>query len=285
MTQSLNSQLKAIVTLLSDQDERTVDLVWKKLVDMGPEVLPSLEKARRNADPLAGERIDIMLEEIRQNNLEDLFQEYASGAEGELDLEEGVLLIARFRYPDLDPVAYRDELDRYAEEISRRLLDRSRAREVIHQINQFLYLELGFQGNTRNYYDPDNSYINRVLERRLGAPISLSVIYLLIAGRLSLPITGVGLPGHFMLKYQQKDSTLFLDPFNQGQALTRDECVRFLLGSGYEIQEGYFMPAKTRDILVRMLRNLVYIYNQLKDKSRAHQITRLIHILLAPVQE
>ena len=285
MIKPLDNQLKAIVTLLSDRDERTVDLVRQSLIGMGPDAVPSLEKARQEADPLAGQRIDSMVEEIRQNSLEDHFREYASRTEEGLDLEEGVLLLARFRYPDLDPAVCRDELDRHAEEISKRLGDRSKPREIIHQINNYLYLELGFHGNTRNYYDPDNSYINRVLERRLGVPISLSVIYLLIAGRLGLPVTGVGLPGHFMLKYQQEDTSLFLDAFNNGQALTREECVRFLLNSGYEIQEGYFMPAKTREILVRMMRNLVYIYNQLKDKTRAHQITRLIHILLAPIQE
>ncbi|HEY5594858.1 MAG TPA: transglutaminase-like domain-containing protein, partial [Nitrospiria bacterium] len=121
-------------------------------------------------------------------------------------------------------------------------------------------------------------------ERRAGIPISLSIVYLLIAKRLDLPITGVGLPGHFMLKYDGEGFCLFLDAFNNGQILTRDECIRFLLNSGHEVQPGYFSPATVRDILTRMLRNLVYVYGQLKDKESAHRLTRLVHILQLPAQ-
>ena len=146
-------------------------------------------------------------------------------------------------------------------------------------MNNYLFLEQGFHGNTKNYYDPDNSFINQILETKRGIPISLSVVYLLVSKRLNLPVMGVGLPGHFMLKFEQDGFCMFLDAFNNGQSLTREECVRFLLNSGYEIQEGYFSVATTRDIMIRVLRNLVYVYNQLKDKAKAQGLSRLIQIL------
>ena len=284
MNTALDQQLKAIFTLLSDRDERTVDLVRQTLIEIGPEAVPSLERAQEAADPHIRRQLKTMVEEIRQNDLEERFRDYAAREETDLDLEEGALLIAQFCYPDLNSTDCRNELDRLSDEIAVRLVRKTRPEEIIRQINRYLFLEQGYHGNTRNYYDPDNSYLNRVLERRAGIPISLSIVYLLIAKRLDLPITGVGLPGHFMLKYDGEGFCLFLDAFNNGQILTRDECIRFLLNSGHEVQPGYFSPATVRDILTRMLRNLVYVYGQLKDKESAHRLTRLVHILQLPAQ-
>jgi regulator of sirC expression with transglutaminase-like and TPR domain len=224
------------------------------------------------------------VEQIRQNDLEDRFREYAGGDDADLDLEDGALLIAEFRYPGLNRADSHLELDRIADEISGRLPRKNRAEEIIQRINRHLFTELGFHGNTQDYYNPDNSYLNRVLERRTGIPISLSVVYLLVAERLSLPIAGIGLPGHFMLKYEREDGGLFLDAFHQGRILTRDECIRFLLNSGHDVQSSHFAPATARDILTRMLRNLVYAYSQLKDKEKAHRLTRLLHILQSSAQ-
>jgi len=284
MNTALDHQLKAIVTLLSDRDERTVDLVRQTLIEIGPDAVPSLERAQVAADPLIRKQLQTVVEEIRQNDLEDRFRDYAARDEADLDLEEGAILIAQFCYPDLNSADCRNELDRLSEEIAVRLVRKDRPEEIIRQINRFLFLEQGYHGNTRNYYDPDNSCLNRVLERRTGIPISLSIVYLLIAKRLELPIAGVGLPGHFMLKYETEGGSLFLDAFNHGQILAREECVRFLLNSGYEVQPGYFTSATVRDILTRVLRNLVYVYGQLKDEERARRIARLVQILQLPAQ-
>jgi len=284
MNTTLDQQLKAIFTLLSDRDERTVDLVRQTLIEIGPDAVPSLERAQVAADPLIRKQLQTVVEEIRQNDLEDRFRDYAARDEADLDLEEGAILIAQFCYPDLNSADCRNELDRLSEEIAIRLVRKDRPEEIIRQINRFLFLEQGYHGNTRNYYDPDNSCLNRVLERRTGIPISLSIVYLLIAKRLELPIAGVGLPGHFMLKYETEGGSLFLDAFNHGQILAREECVRFLLNSGYEVQPGYFTSATVRDILTRVLRNLVYVYGQLKDEERARRIARLVQILQLPAQ-
>jgi regulator of sirC expression with transglutaminase-like and TPR domain len=279
-----DDQLKAIFTLLSDRDEKTVDLVRQTLIDIGPDAVPSLERAQGAAAPFVRRQLQSLVEQIRQNDLESRFRDFVSRDESELDLEEGAFFISQFRYPDTDPLEGGEVLDRLADELETRLIRRRHPDAIVHQMNRFLFLEQGFHGNTRNYYDPDNSYLNRVLERRTGIPISLSVIYLLVAKRLNLPIVGVGLPGHFMLKYEEGDCSLFLDPFNNGKILTRDECVRFLLNSGHEVQPGHFASATVREILTRMLRNLVHAYGQLKDNDRAFRLTRLIHILQAPAQ-
>lgn len=285
MTAILDKQIKAIITLLGDSDEKTVDLVRSTLVEIGAEAVPSLQRAGQEAGPDVRTRLKTLVEEIRYNDLEERFREYASREDDLMDLEDGAFLIAQFRYPDLNWAGCRGELDRIAQGLRGRLAGKKRPDEIIYEINYHLYQELGFHGNTQNYYDPDNSYLNRVLDRRVGIPISLSLVYLLIARRLDLPVVGVGLPGHFMLKYEQNDFCAFLDAFNKGQALTREECVRFLLSSGYEIREGYFAAANSREVITRILRNLVYIYNQRQDKERARRLTRLTQILQAPGRE
>lgn len=283
MKPTFDQQLNAIFTLLSDPDEKTADLVRQTLIDLGPDVIPSLERAKTDAAPHIRGQLQAVVDRIWQNNLEGRFRDYAHDGDAELDLEDGGLLIAEFSYPGLNRAACHSELDRIADAIAKRLSRKNRPEEVIRRINRHLFTELGFHGNTQDYYNPDNSYLNRVLERRTGIPISLSVVYLLIAKRLGLPITGIGLPGHFMLKYDRGDGALFLDAFHQGQILTRDECIRFLLNSGYEVQSSHFASATVREILTRVLRNLVYAYSQLKDKEKAHRLTRLLHILQSPI--
>lgn len=285
MSSLLDPQLRAILTLLADRDQKTVSLVRRTLVEIGPEAVSSLQNAGEEADPYVRRQLQIIVDEIRQNDLEEGFRNLLGRDDDGLDLEEGALLISRIRYPDLDADVFRLEMDRHAREIQKRGLSKGKPETIINEINRYLYSELGLHGNTQNYYDPDNSYINRVLERRTGIPISLSVLYLLIARRLDIPLVGVGLPGHFVLKYEENGFCAFLDAFNGGQALTRDECIRFLLNSGYEVHESYFAPAPVRDIITRMLRNLVYVYNQLRDKERAQRASRLIQILQTPVQE
>lgn len=274
-----DNQIKAMLALLTDPDERTVDLVKQTLVSIGLDAVPSLLKAGEMADSKAREELRSILEEIRLNHLESRFHHWASAKDFEPDLEEGAFLLAEFRYPDLPIASYRKRLDEMAQVLGARLRRVSHPRSVIEQINQHLFEEEGFHGNTQNYYEPDNSYLNRVLDRKTGIPISLSLIYLLVTQRLGLPVTGVGLPGHFILKYDSFDSSIYLDAFNQGQILSREECVRFLLNSGYEIKEAYFASASHREIILRMMRNLVYIYTQFKDDHRADRLKRLIQIL------
>ena len=277
-----DNQIKAILTLLADPDERTVDLVKQTLVSIGEDAVPSLLKAGEIADSRGREQLKAILDEIRLNGLEERFRHWAVPHEPSPDLEEGIFLLAEFRYSDLVVEPYRRGLDEMAQVLGQRLQGITHPGSVLEQVNRFLFREEGFHGNVQDYYDPDNSYLNRVLDRKTGIPISLSVVYLLVTRRLGLPVSGVGLPGHFILKYESPDFSNYLDAFNQGQILTRGDCVRFLLNSGYEVKEDYFASVSSLEIILRMMRNLVYIYTQLEDHSRVQRLTRLIKILDGP---
>jgi regulator of sirC expression with transglutaminase-like and TPR domain len=276
MSSFQENQIRAMLALLDDHDEHTVNLVKKSLMQKGQDVMPSLLRAREIAEPNARERLESILDEMEFNQLETACGEWAAAQPVEPNLEEGAFLLAQFGYSGLDFKPYRQRLDEMANTLRSHLRHVTRPQSVIEKINRYLFDQEGFHGNTRHYYDPDNSYLNRVLDCKTGIPISLSLVYLLVTQRLGLPITGVGLPGHFILKYETPAFSTFLDAFNNGQPISKEECVRFLMNSGADVQEAYFAPATHREMILRMMRNLVFIYNQMKDKKRSQRLIRLI---------
>ena len=185
-------------------------------------------------------------------------------------LDEAALWIAAEDYTDLDIHAYLRELDALAEVARERLAGARDNAERIRQFNRFLFAEAGFHGNRDDYYDPRNSYLNEVLERRCGIPITLSLVYLSVAARLGLAVRGVGFPGHFLLKWLGDPETL-VDPF-EGNILSLQDCERRLqaLGDLTPLQPAlHLRAASTREILGRVLGNLKQIFLQRGDMEHA----------------
>src|SRR2546427_11095820 len=146
--------------------------------------------------------------------------------DGAIDLGHASLLIAREEYPDLDVHGYLERLDEMAREIRGRMKGTEGAKSQIAHLNRLLFEEMGFRGNREEYYDPRNSFLNDVLDRRIGIPITLAVLYVAIGERAGLPVRGVGMPGHFLVKYAPATSgEIFIDAFN-GRTLTREECAK-----------------------------------------------------------
>jgi regulator of sirC expression with transglutaminase-like and TPR domain len=148
--------------------------------------------------------------------------------------------------------------------------------EVLGSVNNYLFNELGFAGNEENYYDPENSYLNRVLDRRTGNPINLCLVYLLIARRLGLPVTGIGLPGHFICRYQSIAREIFIDPFSRGKLLTKTDCVQYLLQGNYSVRDDYLAPVTPRRMLLRVCGNLHQIYLHLEKSEEATRLQRYL---------
>ena len=192
--------------------------------------------------------------------------------EDPIDLGRGALLIAREAYPRLDPEVYIQQLDRMATAVRPVLEAAPTTADRLEALNHYLFVELGFKGNQEDYYNPRNSYLNDVLERRLGIPITLSVLYLEVGRRLDLPLEGINFPGHFLIKCTVPPAPLFIDPFAGGQILEEDELeARLPLSSGRRLPlEKYFLEAVSpREILARMLRNLKQIHAEQKDFKQA----------------
>ena len=187
-------------------------------------------------------------------------------------------------YPALNVADYLAQLDALADRARRSLHFNKPLVAQAHELAHFLFQQQGFQGNVRNYNDPGNSYLNEVLDRRLGIPISLSVVYLALAERLGLPAQGVGLPGHFIVSIQGPNGPLFLDPFHGGRQLSVIECARLVeLSTGVSgpFQPDWLRSTPPKETLARMLFNLRNIYIQ-QDKWRMAQpvVERLL--LLQP---
>ncbi len=203
------------------------------------------------------------------------FAQLVSGPEEELDLAEAALLIAQEEHPELDVAAYLRRLDGLAAAVRARLPEAPEPTDIIHSLNIQLFGEEGLAGNESEYYDPRNSFLNEVLDRKRGIPITLSVIYLEVGRRLGLPLAGVGFPGHFLVKYSGADGELVLDPFAGGVTLSREELaqkLRRMYGDANPFLAQIpqlLAPASKKEILLRMLHNLKGIYLQQNDFTRA----------------
>ncbi len=272
------SQIKALIRLLSDEDLRIARTISDKLIEIGEGAVPLLQEAEIE-QPELGQRIASVLEEIRGGNLERELCCLLTQQEEHLDLEQGAFLLAKYAYPSLDIAHYQQQLDHMASEVQARIGHRVSGEEAVKALGRYLFTEQGYQGNTKNYYDVENSYLNRVIDRRTGIPISLSMLYLLIAKRLEWPVYGVGMPGHFLVKYESPRYTMFIDCFNGGALLAQRDCARFLTQAGYGFEERFLEKTSNRTILLRALKNLVPIYHKLEDTVRESRLCRFVQIL------
>jgi regulator of sirC expression with transglutaminase-like and TPR domain len=201
-----------------------------------------------------------------------------------LRLDEAALAIAAEEYPGLDTAACLGKLDALGDLVLRRTPSPLRAATMLRSLRDVLFVEEGFKGNEKAYYDPRNSYLNEVLDRRLGIPISLSLLFMEVARRVGLPLEGVGFPGHFLVKLRPElGPEVFIDPYNGGELLSADECVaRFKnVSHGRDFDVRYLQGVAPRQILGRMLHNLKRIYVEQGDDVRAFWVIDRL-LLLAP---
>ncbi|QSN60742.1 SirB1 family protein [Caballeronia sp. M1242] len=203
-----------------------------------------------------------------------------------LPLTEAALSLAQDAYPDVDMQAVLAELDELVVRARRRMPEDADVKQRVEALNRYFFRELGFSSNLNDYYDPDNSYLNAVLRRRRGIPISLAVIYLEMAEQLGLPVQGVSFPGHFLLRVATPGSDLMLDP-TTGQSLSEAQMVEMLepyvqrvgesIGSALRV---LLQPATRREIVARMLRNLKSIYLQTERWQRLLAVQQRLVIAL-----
>ncbi|HEY3174703.1 MAG TPA: transglutaminase-like domain-containing protein [Candidatus Polarisedimenticolia bacterium] len=201
------------------------------------------------------------------------FLEMIARPEAQIDLTTAALLIAGEEYADLDVEGYRSRLDALAERARPRVgAAGGNPFAAIDGLNTFLFDEMGFRGNTKEYFDPRNSYLNEVLDRKRGIPITLSLIYMEVGTRVGFQVEGVGFPGHFLVRHSSDGRHILIDPFYQGQILVPDDCQRRLVatyGEEVPLEARFFEPVGKKQILARVLHNLKGIYLKADDHERA----------------
>lgn len=220
------------------------------------------------------------------------FSELMSRDDDRIDLARACLQIAEDAYPGLDVDGYVGEIDRFGKRLRARIPIQALPEERVVALNEFLYDDLGFSGNTENYYDPRNSYLNEVLDRRTGIPITLSVLYMEMGRRIGLEFQGISFPGHFLVRLRLRGGTLVLDPFSGGAPQSEDELRERLkrviprgATGGVPVSElpleQFLEPASNRQILARVLRNLKGVYREADKPERLLEVLNRM-IIVAP---
>ena len=209
------------------------------------------------------------------------FAEIVALPDERINLAEAALLIAAEEYPRLNVAAYLEKLDRISDIARDRIALAVDASDFISAINATLFEDYGFQGNRDNYYDPRNSFLNEVIDRRVGIPITLSVLYIEVARRIGLALEGVGLPGHFIVRHQAAEEAIYIDPFNGGRVLGEMGCAELVTemsGGRRRLEPEHLRPVTKKQLLTRMLSNLLAIYAR-NDHRRALGVIERILIL------
>jgi regulator of sirC expression with transglutaminase-like and TPR domain len=271
-------QQAALLKLLTDEDPAIYQTVRSTILSCGVEVEDWLRPHTLSSDPVLRRRAREILRHFGLQAADIRFLAFCLKHGEEFDFEDGAWLLAGTEYPEINVEAYRALLDDYARELRQRLDLNDRPGQILGMVNEFLFDDLGFAGNEKDPADPQNSYLNRVLDRRTGNPISLCLVYLLVARRLQLPVTGIGLPGHFICRYQSSSDELYVDVFNRGRILTKADCIQYLVQGNHGLRDDFLSPVSARRLLLRLCSNLHRIYLQIE---RPEEATRLHRYLVA----
>ncbi len=267
-----------MVSLLADEDPAVYRPVRERILSCGPPAAEWLRPHMMSNDPALRRRAQQIVLHFDRQAADDHFLAFCLRHGEEFDLEQGAWLFAQTQYPLINVEAYEALLDDYANELAGRFDPEADPHEILGAVNEYLFGELGFAGDDESYYDPQNSYLNRVMDRRKGNPINLALFYVLVTRRLRLPVAGIGLPGHFICRYQSAASEVFIDPFNCGKLLTKADCIRDLASANCSQREEHLAPVTSRRFLLRICNNLHQVYQRLE---RATETTRLQRYLVA----
>lgn len=272
-------RVKSLIYLLDDEDDSIYSVAKKHLLSAGESALPVLEDYLQIEDSLIQRRIREVYETISHTTFKEQLRSFCERHKADLDLEEGSFLIAKYAYPNVDMRIYFDLLNFFASEFQSRLDASDAPEEIAVKIGNYFSREKGFSGNDADYYNTDNHYINKVIETKKGVPIVLSVIYMLVLRKLNFPVYGIGMPGHFIIRYDFGTNSLFADPFNGGKIVSIADCKKSLIRLGYSYKKEYLEPVSNRQILERMLRNLVLVFEKQNQPKKMESLLQCIDIL------
>ena len=287
MDTQINKELSALINLLDEPDENAFGHIEMKIYSFGQDAIPVLEKAWENSfEGIVQERIERIIRKIQQNVLHFEFSNWIKL--GSSDLLKGFLLISRTQYPDLDEENITIRIEQMKRDAWLELNDNLTALENIKVLNHIIYDLHNFDGNKINIHAPQNSYINTLFETRKGSPLSLGMLYIIIAQKLNVPVYGVNLPQHFILAYttemvkpypDENDVLFYINPFNKGAVFTRREIELFIRQLKIKPEEYYFSPCTNVDIIKRLIHNLKYSYNQLGYPDKIEELENLLKLI------
>ena len=263
----LSTQLSSMLRLMDDESAEIQKILRDSILENALEIVVN---KNRLYSGLEGGEIAIFNDFLQQLHSELVYRAFGqllSRSRDDVDLEAGVCIISYWYDRDVSCQSQQQYLDRIAREIGHKLPEGAGGVEMVGQLSNYLSSKESFRGNAADYYNPENSILHRVLETRLGIPISLSAVYLLVAKRLGIPLLGVAMPGHFILKYDDGGEEVFFDPYNGGRISSRTHCLDMLKQLNTENPEQILRGCTHQEILARMLRNLAIIYRSYANEE------------------
>jgi len=272
------SEIESLVFLLDDPDPYVKSEVKNRLFQLGENAVPLLDQHKsESTDEQERALISEIIQWITYSSVEEDFLDVlGNGLTSLKQLEAAIFILARFDNPTLRSKDYQRKLDRFADSISADVQYSLSESQKMHKVLDLVFTELEFSGSTTDYYSPENSYMNKVIDRRCGLPIALGMIVLFIARRLDLPFQGVNMPIHFMLMYKSDQEKVLIDPFDHGKILTYNQCFYFLEQNGVTPRSEHFQPSREPAILARYIRNLINSYEKKDMLPKAKNLKNLL---------
>jgi len=270
-----DSELRALVSLLEDDDKQVVAHVEERILTLGASVIPFLEQQWESSlNPTLQSRIEGLIHSLQFDMLLDrLTRWYQSEPH---DLLTGMWAVATYQYPDLELQKIQQELEQIYYEAWLEHRTELYPFDQVKTINNVLFNKLRFGANTKNFHSPGNSMINVVLESRKGNPITLCVIYMLVAQKLKMPVYGVNLPNLFILTYKTEQQTFYINAFNRGLIFSRQDIENYISELHLVPQPSFFEPCSHVEVIRRMLRNLVLSFEKMGEHAKAEEVKRLL---------
>lgn len=278
---STRAEIESLMFLLEDPDPFVQEHVQLRFMELGDRAIPLLDQIRvQTKDKEEKKRAKEVLHQLTFATLKEDFAELLlEGIGNRAQLEKAVITLARFGHPTLRESEYVKTLDHFADMIRPSLRYRGNEREKMQTLMKFIFEDLNFRGDNKDYHNPANGFIDQVIERRKGLPISLSLVAMFIARRLELPVFGVNMPIHFMLAFVGEKEEQLIDPYDQGAEVSYDQCYFFLKKNNVTPKPEHFKMASDIDILARCIRNLMHSYERNEEQERVHELKSLLELV------
>ena len=273
------TELKALVSLLDDEDAQIVTHVEEKILSLGTSIIPFLEQEwESNFNPQVQRKIEDLIHSLQYELLKERINEWYQSEDQ--DLLTGMWLVATYQYPDIELIKLKQELEQIYYETWLEFKPDLFPFDQVKVINSVLFSKLKFGANTKNFHSPGNSLINVVLESHKGNPITLCVIYLLVAQKLKLPVHGVNLPNLFVLTYKdERHPPFYINAFNKGLIFSKQDIENYISELHLAPQASFFEPCSSLEIIRRVFRNLIMSFDKMGEHAKAEEVKELLLII------
>ena len=265
----------ALAKLLSDDDPDTIRLVKEQLTAIGEDNPTRLYDLANADDPRLSYHARDVLTQIHGCHAEHDFHLLCLLAGDSFDIEEAVWTLSKVIDPSVCVLPFRDQINDWGSEFLERVDCVSDNAERVRLLSEFLGGELEFRGNSVQYYCEENSHLPYILESRMGIPITLTLVYQMIGARAAMKIEGINLPGHFIARH----GDVFFDPFHGGRILSRADIEQILARQDMELKDSHLQSANSRQFLLRILANLLYVYDLSDEKEKRARIKSWMQVL------